>query len=225
MTDNTTYDLVIIGSGPGGYVAAIRAAQLGMKVACVEKGERLGGSCLNIGCIPSKALLESSEHYWNAKRHLKQHGIRIDGLQFDLKAIMARKSRVVKTLTSGVQLLFKQNGVTRVSGMGRIADPHTVIVTQSGESTATSPGGDSNGTGSDTRIETTTTTLTTRRILIATGSTVLIPRAFKLSGRRIFTSTEALDLDEVPKHLVIIGAGVIGLSWVPSGNDWGPRSR
>ena len=183
------FDLIIIGSGPGGYIAAIRAAQLGMKVACIEKDPTFGGTCLNVGCIPSKALLESSELYAEAKHNFKAHGIQIDGLKLDLAAMMARKDKVVKSLTTGVAGLFKKHAVTGVRGIGRIVDPTTVEVTKA-----------------DGSLE----QLHTARILIATGSEVVIPRGFTLSGDRIFTSTEALELNEVPKHLVIIGAGVSG---------------
>ncbi len=189
MREQTVFDLVIIGSGPGGYVAAIRAAQLGLKTACVEKARSLGGTCLNVGCIPSKALLESSEHYISARKHLKQHGIRVEGVSIDVGAMMARKDRVVKTLTSGIAMLFKKNGVTQVTGTGRVVAPDAVEVT----------GGEE------------TTRLRTRRILIATGSTVAVPRGFRLDGKYVVSSTEALEFDAVPKRLVIIGAGVIGL--------------
>jgi len=171
-------------------VAAIRAAQLGLNVACVEKEGTLGGTCLNVGCIPSKALLESTEHYHAARKHFRQHGIRLEGVSLDLGAMMARKMRVVKTLTSGIAMLFKKNGVTRVTGTARILEAGRVEVTG---------------------LEGEKTTLNTNRILIATGSTVVVPRGIQLDGKRIVSSTEALEFDAVPDRLVIIGAGVIGL--------------
>ncbi len=190
MSGEDRFDLVIIGAGPGGYVAAIRAAQLGLNVACVEKEGTLGGTCLNVGCIPSKALLESTEHYHAARKHFRQHGIRLEGVSLDLGAMMARKMRVVKTLTSGIAMLFKKNGVTRVTGTARILEAGRVEVTG---------------------LEGEKTTLNTNRILIATGSTVVVPRGIQLDGKRIVSSTEALEFDAVPDRLVIIGAGVIGL--------------
>lgn len=171
-------------------MAAIRAAQLGLNVACVEKEGTLGGTCLNVGCIPSKALLESTEHYHAARKHFRQHGIRLEGVSLDLGAMMARKMRVVKTLTSGIAMLFKKNGVTRVTGTARILEAGRVEVTG---------------------LEGEKTTLNTNRILIATGSTVVVPRGIQLDGKRIVSSTEALEFDAVPDRLVIIGAGVIGL--------------
>ena len=183
-----TYDLVVIGSGPGGYVAAIRAAQLGLKTACVEKYPILGGTCLNVGCIPSKALLDSSEHF-----HLVRHGLAIHGIrataELDLPAMMKRKDTVVKSLTSGVATLFRKNGVTPVFGKGRIAAPGRVEVT--GESGVQ--------------------TLETQRILIATGSKAAALPGIAYDGRRIVHSTDALTLPEVPGRMIVVGAGAIGL--------------
>jgi dihydrolipoamide dehydrogenase len=182
------HDLVIIGAGPGGYVAAIRAAQLGLNVACVEKEPDLGGTCLRIGCIPSKALLESSEAFWRAKEDFAHHGIRFKELQFDLPTIMRRKEGTVRVLSKGVESLFRKNKISRYVGSGRIADPGRVAVD-----------------GKDT-IE-----IKSRHILIATGSKPATLPHINLDGDRVATSTEALSYKEVPSHLVVIGAGAIGL--------------
>jgi len=178
-------DLVVIGSGPGGYVAAIRAAQLGMRVACVEKEPALGGTCLNVGCIPSKALLDSSEHYWQVRRTLAAHGVKVSGVDLDLPTMMARKDRVVRGLTQGVAGLFKKNKIESVRGTGRIAAPGRVAV------------GDR--------------TLETARILIATGSEPTPLRGLAFDGERIVSSTEALALPRVPERLLVTGAGAVGL--------------
>ena len=185
------HDLVVIGSGPGGYVAAIRAAQLGLDVACIEKDPALGGTCLRVGCIPSKALLEASERYEEArsgKKGLERLGIKVSGVELDLKAMMRHKDKTVKALTSGVAGLFEKNGVTRYAGHGRLDGPGKVVV--EGETPAT---------------------LETKHVLIATGSDVASLPGITLDGDRIGTSTEALAYPEVPGHLVVIGAGVIGL--------------
>ncbi|MEE2756035.1 MAG: dihydrolipoyl dehydrogenase [Myxococcota bacterium] len=187
MSDSK-YDLVVIGSGPGGYVAAIRAAQLGLQVACIEKEARLGGTCLRVGCIPSKALLQSSEKYHDAKESFAQHGI-VGDLSFDLEKMMARKDKVVSGLTDGVAHLFRKNNVTRYSGHGRILNTTSVVVEK----------------GRRQQV------LETKDILIATGSKVAQLRGVEFDGDRIGDSTTALSYPEVPKHLVIIGAGVIGL--------------
>ncbi|MDK1022238.1 MAG: dihydrolipoyl dehydrogenase [Candidatus Hydrogenedentes bacterium] len=186
--DTKQHDLVVIGSGPGGYVAAIRAAQLGLNTACVESVKELGGTCLRIGCIPSKALLESSYHFHEAKGELTQHGIDILSVSLDLEKMLKRKDAVVKTLTKGVDGLFKKNKVTRYHGMGRIAGPGKVVV----------EGADS-------------ATLEAKHIIIATGSVPAPLDGVELDGGRIGTSTEALSYPEVPEHLVVIGAGAIGL--------------
>jgi dihydrolipoamide dehydrogenase len=183
------FDLVVIGAGPGGYVAAIRAAQLGMKTACVEKDRTLGGTCLNVGCIPSKALLESSERYLAAREHLAEHGVKVAGVELDLPTMLRRKDKIVAQLTGGIAGLFKKRGVTSVRGLGRLAGPGTVEV----------------DTGEGTRV------LTSKYVLIATGSVPSTLPGVTLDGDRIGTSTEALAYPEVPRHLVIIGAGVIGL--------------
>jgi dihydrolipoamide dehydrogenase len=184
----TSFDLVVIGSGPGGYVAAIRAAQLGMKTACVEKYPSLGGTCLNVGCIPSKALLDSSEHFHQVRHGLAAHGIRATA-ELDLATMMKRKDTVVHGLTSGVGTLFRKNGVTRFAGVGRISGPGRVEVTG----------------------EKGTTVLDTKRILIATGSKPAALPGVAYDGRRIVHSTDALTLPEVPKRMIVIGAGAIGL--------------
>jgi dihydrolipoamide dehydrogenase len=185
---NTQYDLVVIGGGPGGYVAAIRAAQLGMKVACVEKRGKLGGTCLNVGCIPSKALLHSSELFEEAK-HGAKHGI-IGDIKLDLKAMMARKADVVENLTKGIEGLFKKNKIDYIIGSGMIAKPGQVGVTTPDAKSLS---------------------LQTKNILIATGSEVTPLPGVTIDEKRIVTSTGALELSEVPKKLAIIGAGVIGL--------------
>jgi dihydrolipoamide dehydrogenase len=183
------YDLVVIGAGPGGYVAAIRAAQLGMKVACVEKRAALGGTCLNIGCIPSKALLDSSELYHLAQARFGKHGIKVGNLGLDVPAMLARKDEVVKGLTDGVKFLFKKNKIDAVFGTARIAAPGSVVVkTREGEKT-----------------------LETKHILIATGSEPMNLPSMPFDGKTIVSSTEALSFDKVPEHLVVVGGGYIGL--------------
>jgi len=186
---NDTYDLVIIGSGPGGYIAAIRAAQLGMRVASVEKDSTLGGTCLNVGCIPSKALLDSSEHYAAVRNGLAVHGIKVGSLELDLPAMMARKDKVVKGLTTGVAGLFRKHKVTRLTGTGRLLAADTVEVVN----------------GSETQ------TIRTRRVLIATGSAPMELPGLPFDGQRIISSTEALSLAQVPARLLVIGAGAVGL--------------
>lgn len=182
------HDLVVIGSGPGGYVAAIRAAQLGLDVACIEKDPALGGTCLRVGCIPSKALLEASERFEEAQHGLKRLGIKVQGVELDLKGMMRHKTKTVKALTSGVAGLFKKNEVKRYEGTGRIDGPGHVVV--DGKDAA--------------RLE-------AKHILIATGSEVATLPGIEMDWDRIGSSTEALDYPEVPEHLVVIGAGVIGL--------------
>jgi dihydrolipoamide dehydrogenase len=182
------FDLVVIGGGPGGYVAAIRAAQLGMKAAVVEKEEKLGGTCLRVGCIPSKALLESSHKYEEAGHEFAQHGIHVGGVSFDLAAMMKRKEDVVSTLAKGIEALLAKNKVARVRGTGRLAGPGRVEVTA--------------GDGTKTLLE-------ASRVVVAVGSqSVVLPG---VDGRFVGTSTEALAFDAVPGHLVVIGGGYIGL--------------
>jgi len=185
------FDLVVIGSGPGGYTSAIRAAQLGMRVACVEKYDTLGGTCLNVGCIPSKALLDSSEHFAEAREGLKVHGVLVQGVQLDLAAMMARKQRVVRGLTQGVASLFKKNKIERVTGTARLVSAHEVAV--QGEPAEPAR------------------TLATERILIATGSKPAGLKTLPFDGERVISSTEALSLTSVPERLLVVGAGAIGL--------------
>lgn len=187
MSD-TSYDLVVIGSGPGGYIAAIRAAQLGMRVACVEKDASLGGTCLNIGCIPSKALLDSSERYHQATHDLAAHGIQIGAVSLDLARMQQRKQTVVKALTKGVASLFRKHKIASIAGVGRLATGKRVEVS-----------------GADPQ------TLTASHILIATGSAPIELRSAPFDGTRIISSTEALSLREIPKRLLVIGGGAIGL--------------
>ena len=182
------HDLVVIGGGPGGYVAAIRAAQLGMNVACVEQEGALGGTCLRIGCIPSKALLEASELYQMAKSHLSEYGIGVAGVTLDLPAMLKRKDGVVSSLTTGIAGLFRKNKITRYTGRGRIVSVGKVAV--EGPQPAE---------------------LTAKKILIATGSYSAPLKGVEVDGNLIGTSTEALSYPDVPQHLIVIGAGVIGL--------------
>lgn len=190
MSDS--YDLVVIGGGPGGYTAAIRAAQLGKKVACVEKrpNKALGGTCLNIGCIPSKALLDSSEFYEAAKHKLARHGVKVHGVELDLPQMMKRKDGVVKGLTDGVGFLFKKYKVTPVFGAGKLIAPNQVEVTAA---------------------DGTKTILQTAHVLLATGSESTELPFMKFDGKHIVGSTEALAFPEVPRRLVVVGAGYIGL--------------
>ncbi|MCC7283949.1 MAG: dihydrolipoyl dehydrogenase [Acetobacteraceae bacterium] len=184
MADES-FDVIVIGAGPGGYVCAIRAAQLGLKVACVEKRPTLGGTCLNVGCIPSKALLQSSEKFSEAKGALAAHGITLGEVGLDLARMQARKAEVVKANVSGIEFLFKKNKVTWLKGAGRIAGPGRVAVD-----------------GSE---------YATKHIVIATGSESMPLAGVEVDEKRIVTSTGGLELDAVPGHLVVIGAGVIGL--------------
>ncbi|ACY17485.1 dihydrolipoyl dehydrogenase [Haliangium ochraceum] len=183
------HDMIVIGAGPGGYVAAIRAAQLGLDVASVEREAALGGTCVRVGCIPSKALLESSERYHEAKHGLSAHGIEVGEVGFDLGAMMARKDKVVKSNCDGVAYLFKKNQVTRYRGHAEIQAPGKVVVHADGEDQV----------------------LEAEHIVIATGSSVAKLRGVEPDGDRIGTSTEALAYPEVPERLVVIGAGYIGL--------------
>lgn len=184
------YDLVVIGAGPGGYVAAIRAAQLGMKVACVEKNSSLGGTCLNIGCIPSKALLDSSELYHLARERFGRHGIKVEGLTLDLPAMLKRKDGIVKSLTDGVRFLFRKNKIESVAGAGALISPRTVRVARNG------------GDAIDLEAE---------HILLATGSEPAPLPFLPFDGKAVVDSTEALSFDKVPDHLVVVGGGYIGL--------------
>ncbi len=179
------FDVIVIGSGPGGYVCAIRAAQLGFKVACVEKRDTLGGTCLNIGCIPSKALLQSSENFHEARHSLKDHGIEIGEIKLDLARMQARKGEVVSANTKGVEFLFKKNKITWIKGAAKF-------------------------TGAN-EIEVAGTAYTAKHIVIATGSASVPLKGVEVDEKRIVTSTGALELGKAPGHMVVIGGGVIGL--------------
>jgi dihydrolipoamide dehydrogenase len=189
---NESFDLIVIGGGPAGYTGAIRAAQLGFKVACVEKDKALGGTCLNVGCIPSKALLESSEHFHQAKTKYSKHGIMIGDLKLDLSAMMKRKEGVVRQMNGGIASLFKKNKIESVNGTGKLKskDGDNFVVEVSGEASRT---------------------LSAPRILLATGSEPTALPFLPFDNKRVVSSTGALSLAEVPKHLVVIGGGVIGL--------------
>jgi dihydrolipoamide dehydrogenase len=180
------YDVLVIGGGPGGYVAAIRAAQLGLKVACAEKRAALGGTCLNVGCIPSKALLHASEIYEEAAHgEWKKFGIGLGKVSLDLAAMLAEKDKAVSELTGGIEFLFRKNKIAWLKGAARFTGAKTVQV---GE-----------------------TEVTAKDIVIATGSEVAFPPGLEADGKTVITSTEALDLDEVPGHLLVVGGGYIGL--------------
>ncbi|TVP97379.1 MAG: dihydrolipoyl dehydrogenase [Planctomycetaceae bacterium] len=183
------HDLVILGGGPAGYVAAIRAAQLGMKVACIDEQDRFGGTCVRVGCIPSKALLESSHLYAEAKHRFGEHGLKVSGLEVDLPAMMARKQKIVDTLTGGIDMLFKHRGVTPVLGRGKLRDVETVEVTQ----------------GDDTFL------VQGDQLLLCPGSRPASLPMVEEDGDRIGNSTTALSFPDVPKRLVVIGGGYIGL--------------
>jgi len=184
------YNVIVIGSGPGGYVAAIRAAQLGSKVVIIEKYNTLGGTCLNVGCIPSKALLDSSEHYHNAEHRFKEHGVVVSGLKVDLKQMIKRKGDVVSQTCDGVMYLMKKNKIDVHHGHGSFIDKNTISIKATD--------------GSERKI-------TGDKIIIATGSKPVAPPAFNYDKKRVITSTEALEITKLPKRMVIIGAGVIGL--------------
>ncbi|MCF1751300.1 dihydrolipoyl dehydrogenase [Mariniradius sediminis] len=184
------YDLIVIGSGPGGYVAAIRGAQLGMKTAIIEKYPTLGGTCLNVGCIPSKALLDSSEHFHNATHTFQTHGILLDNLKVDLPQMIARKDDVVKQNVDGIQFLMKKNKIDVHQGIGSFVDKNTIKVTKA------------DGISSD---------IQGKHIIIATGSKPASLPFINIDKQRIITSTEALKMKEIPKHLIVIGGGVIGM--------------
>lgn len=185
-----TYDVVVVGGGPGGYVAAIRAAQLGMKTAVVEKRGKLGGTCLNVGCIPSKALLQSSHHYEMAGHEFADHGIKAN-VSLDLKTMLGRKDKVVEDLTGGIEFLMKKNKIDYVIGAGEITAAGEVTVKPTGKGKKQ--------------------VLATKNIIIATGSETTPLKGLKIDEKQIVTSTGALELPKVPKSMVVIGAGVIGL--------------
>lgn len=179
------FDLIVIGAGPGGYVAAIRAAQLGLKVACVEKRSTLGGTCLNVGCIPSKALLQSSEHYAQASHDFDAHGIELKDLKVNLSKMMARKEKIVESLTKGIDGLLRKNKITRINGFGTLV--------------------------SNTEVDVAGTIYQTKNIILATGSEPTPLPFMPFDEQRVLSSTGALSLKEIPKNLIVIGGGVIGL--------------
>jgi dihydrolipoamide dehydrogenase len=183
------FDIVIIGSGPGGYVAAIRAAQLGMKVACIEKEKTLGGTCLNIGCIPSKALLNSSERFIELTKHAEEHGITASKINIDISKLMQRKEKIVKQLTTGIGFLFKKNKITHIFGTASFSDKKTILVS--------SADGDKK--------------ITAKNFIVATGSTSIEIPNIPVDEKQIVTSTGALSLQSIPKSLLVIGGGYIGL--------------
>ena len=184
------FDVIVVGGGPGGYVSAIRCAQLGLKTAIVEKYSTFGGTCLNVGCIPSKALLDSSEHYYNASHTFATHGIKLKDLKVDMPQMIARKNEVVEQTTAGITYLFKKNKVTAYQGLGSFIDKNTISIKKA------------DGTSEQ---------ITAKNIVIATGSKPTQLPFIQVDKKRIITSTEALNLTEVPKHLILIGGGVIGL--------------
>ncbi len=186
----SAYDVVIIGSGPGGYVSAIRCAQLGLKTAIIEKYSTLGGTCLNVGCIPSKALLDSSEHFHNATHNFAEHGIEVKGLKANITQMIQRKNEVVSQTCAGVKFLMDKNKIDVHTGIGSFVDPHTIKIT-------TTEGNANQITG--------------KNIIIATGSKPNFFPGMEPDKKRIITSTEALNLKEIPKKMIVIGAGVIGL--------------
>jgi dihydrolipoamide dehydrogenase len=184
------YDIIVIGSGPGGYIAAIRASQLGKKVAIIEKYATLGGTCLNVGCIPSKALLDSSHHFYDAVHHFEEHGISVEKPTFDFTKMVERKANVVETTTGGIKYLMDKNNIDVYEGLGSFEDETHVKITKSDDSSEVIEG---------------------KNIIIATGSKPSSLPFINIDKERIITSTEALKLKEVPKHLLVIGGGVIGL--------------
>ena len=200
------HDLVVVGAGPGGYVAAIRAAQIGLNVACVEQEAALGGTCLRIGCIPSKALLESSERYAAARRDLAEHGVKLGEVELDLAAMLKRKDQIVGGLTKGVEALFKKNKVTRYVGHARLVGPGRMDISPLTAGTAVAPPRSEPGAQATGPAE-----LHAAHVIIATGSKSAPLKGVELDYDRIGTSTEALSYPEVPRHLVVIGAGYIGL--------------
>ncbi|MGB0487248.1 MAG: FAD-dependent oxidoreductase, partial [Flavobacteriaceae bacterium] len=184
------FDVVVIGSGPGGYVCAIRCAQLGMKTAIIEKYNSLGGTCLNVGCIPSKSLLDSSHHYHEAIHNFSTHGIKIEGsIKVDLNKMISRKNSVVEQTTKGIDFLMSKNKISVFNGVGSFVDKNTIQIK------------------ANSKIE----SVSFKKAVIATGSKPISLPFAKIDKTRIISSTEALDLKEIPKKLIIIGAGVIGL--------------
>ena len=190
MAEIQQFDVLFIGAGPGGYVGAIRAAQLGLRTACIEKTPTLGGTCLNVGCIPSKALLDSSEWFAQAREKFAHHGIKCDGVKLDLPAMMGRKNTVVKSLTQGIEGLFKKNKITRFHGQARLRDAQTVEITIP---------------------DRTQQLVQAKAIVLATGSEPITLPTLPFDGTYIVSSTEALSFPAVPQHLVVVGGGAIGL--------------
>lgn len=186
----SAYDVVVIGSGPGGYVAAIRCAQLGLKTAIVEKYSTLGGTCLNVGCIPSKAMLDSSEHYHNAHTNFAEHGIEVKGLKADLAQMVKRKDGVVSQTVAGLQFLMKKNKIDVYHGHGSFESANKISIT-----------------GDDKKVQ----SIEAKHTIIATGSKPSSLPFITIDKKRVITSTEALQMKEIPKHLIVIGGGVIGL--------------
>lgn len=198
--ETENFDLIVIGAGVAGYEGAIRASQLGMKVACVEKAKTLGGTCLNVGCIPSKALLESSEQYHNAKHKFAKHGIILGDVKMDVAQMVKRKNDIVRQLTNGIQFLFKKNKIEWIQGAGQfeaIQGENKIIAVRS----------------EDGKVR----TLSAKKVLIATGSVPSALPFLPFDGKNVVSSTEALDFTEVPQHLVVVGGGVIG---VEMGSVW-----
>lgn len=183
------YDVVVIGSGPGGYVGAIRAAQLGLKVALIEKYNTLGGTCLNVGCIPSKALLDSSEHYHNALHQFADHGIDTGKLKVNMDTMINRKDDVVNQTCKGVEFLMKKNKIDVYIGLGSFISKNRILID-----------------GADGKKE-----IEADKVIIATGSKPVTPAIFNYDKQRVITSTEALNLKSIPSKLVVVGGGVIGL--------------
>jgi len=185
-----SYDVVVIGSGPGGYVAAIRCAQLGLKTAIIEKYSTMGGTCLNVGCIPSKALLDSSHHYYDAVHHFEKHGIEAKEVKVNFKQMIDRKSEVVAQTSGGINFLMDKNKIDTFQGLGSFKDANHINIKKDNNETET---------------------IEAKHTIIATGSKPGSLPFIKIDKKRIITSTEALSLSEIPKHLLVIGGGVIGL--------------
>ena len=196
------FDVIIIGGGPGGYVCAIRAAQLGLKTACVESRGSLGGTCLNVGCIPSKSLLNLSENFHKAKKDFNQQGIEIDGIKLNIKKMMSNKNKSIQVLTKGVEFLFKKNKVTYFKGKGVLFSKNDVVVY-----------------GDDKKR----TNIKSKNIVIATGSEVASLPGIEIDEKNVVSSTGALSFDKVPEKLVVVGGGYIGLEmgsvWSRLGSD------
>ncbi|MCJ7501689.1 MAG: FAD-dependent oxidoreductase, partial [Acidobacteriia bacterium] len=191
MAETPNYDIVVIGSGPGGYVAAIRAGQLGMKTALIEKDDKYGGTCLHVGCIPTKALLLNAEVY-DYFKNAKEYGIVCAGVSLDWAAVQARKAKIVKKLAKGVEFLLKKNGVELIQGFGRLAGAGRVSVT------------DAQGQ---------TREVVAKHIILATGSEAKLLPGMEADGKTILTNREVLDLGEIPRSLIVIGAGAVGVEF------------